>query len=94
MYNIVQRNQQSYTFLFNMSPLVNIHAQVCIYSYVPRSSLHPQLSRALRRVFWGILSHAFLREPITASTESCDEVQTSASKVDQTQNSIGFKSGD
>ena len=53
-----------------------------------------KLSTALRRVSLGILSHAFLKEPFNTSTESWDEAQASASKMVQTQKSIGFKSGD
>ena len=40
------------------------------------------------------MSHAFLREPFNVTTESWDEAQTFASKMDQTQNSMRFKSGD
>ena len=49
---------------------------------ITRSSLHLKLSTALRRVSWGILTHAFLSEPFNALTESWDEAQASASKID------------
>ena len=58
---------------------------------------HKSASAAIYRFtyfFEGILSHAFLREPFNASSESWDEAQASAYKMDQTQNSIEFKSGD
>ena len=61
---------------------------------ITRSSLHLKLSTALCRVSWCILTHAFLRERFNASTKSWDETQASASKMDRTQQFIGFKSGD
>ena len=61
---------------------------------ITRSSLHLQLSTALRRFIGDILSHAFLREPFNAATKLWDEAQTPASKMDHTQKPFGFKSGD
>ena len=61
---------------------------------ITRSSLHLKLYTTLRNVYWDILSHAFLREPCTASTESWYEAQASAFKMDQIQKSIAVKSGD
>ena len=61
---------------------------------ITRSSLHLKLATALRRDSWRNLFHAFLREPFNTFTESWDEVQASTSQMDQTQKSIGFKSGD
>ena len=91
MLNILQcicqdSNQQSYKVLFNMFFCSDL---ACI----TRSSLHLKLSTTLRRVSWSIFSHAFLRESFNASTKSWDEAQASASKMNQTQKSIVFKSG-
>ena len=48
------------------------------------SSLHLKLSIALRMISWSILPHAFLREPLNASSKSWDEAQASATNMYQT----------
>ena len=52
-------------------------------AWITRSILPRNPSAALRRVFWDIFAHAFSRELLRASTET-----------DQTQKSIGLRSGD
>ena len=55
---------------------------------IVRSCLHLNRSTALRGISWGILFHAFLREPFNASAESWSEAHASASKIDDTQQFI------
>lgn len=64
------------------------------FAWITSSSLLRKLLAALHRVFWGILSHDFSKERFRASTDPWDEAQASASKMDHTEKSIGFRSGD
>ena len=74
--------QYSSKFLFKISsPSLNYEL----------NSLRESVSR-ITQGFWGTLSHALSKERFKASTDSWDEPQASASKMYQTESSMGFKS--
>ena len=72
----------------------NCHSICLSLAWITCSSLPRNPSAALRRVSWGIFAIAFSRELLRASTDTWEEAQACASKRDQTQKSIGLRSGD